>query len=268
MNPFLLVIILGIVEGVTEFLPVSSTGHMILVEKFINSPYVTKTFMDNFLIIVQLGAILSVVIYFWNDIHPFVKSKEIFNQRINLWSKVIVGVIPAGVLGLLLDDYITKFFLGNTKIVATTLILYGIIFCFIEDKIKKSNAIDKIEKIPYKLALAIGFFQCLAMIPGTSRSGATIIGALILGLTKGVAAEYSFFLAIPTMLGATLLKVVKNGLAFTPLEWQLLGIGFFISFVVAYVVIKWFMGYIKTRTFKLFGVYRIILGILVLLFLK
>ncbi len=238
MNPFLLVIILGIVEGVTEFLPVSSTGHMILVEKFINSPYVTKAFMDNFLIIVQLGAILSVVIYFWNDIqekfinspyvtkafmdnfliivqlgailsvviyfwndiHPFVKSKEVFAQRLNLWSKVIVGVIPAGVLGLLLDDYITEFFLGNTTVVAITLILYGIIFCFIEGKIKKANPITKIEDIPYKLALAVGFFQCLAMIPGTSRSGSTIIGALLLGLAKGVAAEFSFFLAIPTMI--------------------------------------------------------------------
>lgn len=268
MNPFLLVIILGIVEGVTEFLPVSSTGHMILVEKFINSPYVTKAFMDNFLIIVQLGAILSVVIYFWNDIHPFVKSKEVFAQRLNLWSKVIVGVIPAGVLGLLLDDYITEFFLGNTTIVAVALILYGIIFCFIEGKIKKANPITKIEDIPYKLALAVGFFQCLAMIPGTSRSGSTIIGALLLGLAKGVAAEFSFFLAIPTMMGATLLKVVKNGLSFTPLEWQLLGIGFVVSFIVAYVVIKWFMGYIKTKTFKLFGIYRIILGILVLLFLR
>ncbi|MCI6152136.1 MAG: undecaprenyl-diphosphate phosphatase [Fusobacterium perfoetens] len=268
MNPYLLVVILGIVEGITEFLPVSSTGHMILVEKFINSPYVSKDFMDNFLIIVQLGAILSVVLYFWKDIHPFVKSKEIFKERVSLWSKIIVGVLPAAVLGLLFDDYITEFFLGNTKIVATTLIFYGVIFCFIEEKIKKVKVIDNIKNIPYSLAIIIGFFQCLAMIPGTSRSGATIIGSLLLGLSKGVAAEFSFFLAIPTMMGATLLKLVKNGVSFTPIEWQLLGIGFFISFIVAFIVIKWFMGYIKTRTFKLFGIYRIILGILVFLFLN
>lgn len=268
MNPYLLVIILGIVEGITEFLPVSSTGHMILVEKFINSPYVTKDFMDNFLIIVQLGAILSVVLYFWKDIHPFVKNKEIFTDRLKLWSKIIVGVLPAAVLGLLFDDYITEFFLGNTTIVATTLIIYGIIFCFIEKNIKRTKVIDNIKYIPYSLAIIIGLFQCLAMIPGTSRSGATIIGSLLLGLSKGVAAEFSFFLAIPTMLGATLLKLIKHGINFSPIEWQLLGIGFFISFIVAFIVIKWFMEYIKTRTFKLFGIYRIILGILVFLFLN
>ncbi len=266
MNPYLLVIILGIVEGVTEFLPISSTGHMILVEKFINSPYVSKEFMNNFFIIVQLGAIISVILYFWKDIHPFVKSKEIFQKRINLWSKVVIGVIPAAVLGLLFDDYITEFFMGNTNIIAITLIIYGIAFYFIEDKIKIDNQITKIESIPYKLAFAIGIFQCLAMIPGTSRSGATIIGALLLGLSKGVAAEFSFFLAIPTMIGATLLKLVKSGMNFTTLEWQLLAIGFTISFLVAYFVIKWFMGYIKTKTFKAFGIYRIVLGVLVLIF--
>ncbi|WP_297406026.1 undecaprenyl-diphosphate phosphatase [uncultured Cetobacterium sp.] len=267
MNPFLLVIILGIVEGMTEFVPVSSTGHMILVERFINSPQVSKGFMDSFLVIIQFGAILSVVAYFWKDLTPFVKTKEEFNKKLSLWSKIIVGVLPAGVIGLLADDYISEFFMDNTTIVASMLILYGIIFILIERKNLKGN-INSIKEISYKLALTIGFFQCLAMIPGTSRSGATILGALLLGVSRGVAAEYSFFLAIPTMAGATLLKLLKNGLNFTILEWQLLGIGSVVSFVVAYIVIKWFMGYIRQKTFKVFGIYRIILGILVLLLMK
>lgn len=267
MNPFLLVIILGIVEGMTEFVPVSSTGHMILVERFINSPQVSKGFMDSFLVIIQFGAILSVVAYFWKDLTPFVKTKEEFNKKLSLWSKIIVGVLPAGVIGLLADDYISEFFMDNTTIVASMLILYGIIFILIERKNLKGN-INSIKEISYKLALTIGFFQCLAMVPGTSRSGATILGALLLGVSRGVAAEYSFFLAIPTMAGATLLKLLKNGLNFTTLEWQLLGIGSVVSFVVAYIVIKWFMGYIRQKTFKVFGIYRIILGILVLLLMK
>ncbi|MGB0405507.1 MAG: undecaprenyl-diphosphate phosphatase, partial [Fusobacterium sp.] len=216
----------------------------------------------------QFGAIISVVLYFWKDIHPFVKSKKVFKERMSLWSKIIVGVLPAGVIGLLADDYITEFFLGNTFIVALMLILYGIILFFIEDKISKVRKINSMSEISYKIAFIIGFFQCLAMIPGTSRSGATIIGALLLGLSKGVAAEFSFFLAIPTMMGATLLKLMKSGLNFTNLEWELLAVGFIVSFVVAYLVIKWFMGYIKTRTFKLFGVYRIILGTLVIILLN
>lgn len=268
MNPFLLVILLGIVQGVTEFLPISSTGHMILVEKFINSPNISKHFMDNFLVIVQFGSIISVLLYFWGDIHPFVKDKEVFVNRVTLWSKIVVGVIPAGVIGFLADDYITEMFMGNTKIVAIMLIVYGVILYFIEDKMKKERKVTSLKDISYKMALAVGFFQCIAMIPGTSRSGATIVGALLLGLSKSVAAEFSFFLAIPTMLGATLLKLLKSGLTFTPLEWKLMILGSVVAFVVAYIVIKWFMGYIKTRTFKLFGVYRIVLGILVLIILK
>ena len=267
MNPFLLVILLGIVQGVTEFLPISSTGHMILVERFINSPNISKHFMDNFLVIVQFGSIISVLLYFWGDIHPFVKNKEVLIERVTLWSKILVGVIPAGVIGFLADDYITEMFMGNTKIVAIMLIVYGIILYFIEDKIK-TKKITSLKDISYKTALAIGFFQCLAMIPGTSRSGATIVGALLLGLSKSVAAEFSFFLAIPTMFGATLLKLMKSGLSFTSQEWTLMFAGSFTAFIVAYIVIKWFMGYIKTRTIKLFGVYRIILGILVLLLIK
>lgn len=264
MNPFLIVIILGIVEGMTEFLPVSSTGHMILVERFIGSGDFSKSFMDSFLIIVQLGAILAVVIYFWKDLTPFVKDKATFVSRIRLWTKVVIGVLPAAVIGLLLDDYISAYFMDNVFVIATTLIFYGIILIIIEKYYKTAGKIDTLGKLSYKLAFVIGFFQCLAMIPGTSRSGSTIIGSLLLGLSRGVATEFSFFLAIPTMFGATLLKLVKNGVSFTALEWQLIGIGTLVSFVVAYLVIKWFMGYIKKRDFIFFGIYRIILGILVL----
>lgn len=266
MNPFLIVIILGIVEGMTEFLPVSSTGHMILVEKFINSSFFSKSFMDSFLIIVQLGAILAVVIYFWKDINPFVKEKEVFIQRFRLWVKVVVGVFPAAVIGLLLDDYISEYFMGNVVVVAMTLIFYGIILIVVEKCYDGVAHIDSFQKLGYKTAFTVGLFQCLAMIPGTSRSGATIIGSLLLGLSRGVATEFSFFLAIPTMFGATLLKLMKNGLKFSPIEWQLLGVGSVVSFVVAYLVIRWFMQYIKKRDFVSFGIYRIILGILVLFF--
>ncbi|MGL5000754.1 MAG: undecaprenyl-diphosphate phosphatase [Cetobacterium sp.] len=267
MNPFLLVIILGIVEGMTEFVPVSSTGHMILVERFINSSLVSKSFMESFLVIIQFGAILSVVAYFWKDLTPFVKTKDEFKERMSLWSKIVVGVLPAGIIGLLADDYISEFFMDSPTIVAIMLIVYGIIFLVVERK-QFSGSVDSIKKMSYKLAIAVGFFQCLAMIPGTSRSGATIIGALLLGVSRAAAAEYSFFLAIPTMAGATLLKLMKNGLNFTTLEWQLLAVGSIVSFVVAYIVINWFMGYIKKKTFKVFGIYRIILGILVLLLMK
>lgn len=267
MNPFLIVIILGIVEGMTEFLPVSSTGHMILVEKFIGSTFFTKSFMDSFLIIVQLGAIFAVVIYFWNDLTPFVKEREVFVQRFRLWAKVVVGVFPSAVLGLLLDDYISEYFMGNVVVVAMTLIFYGVILILVEKCYKGSYDIDSFAKMGYKKAFAVGFFQCLAMIPGTSRSGATIIGGLLLGLSRGVATEFSFFLAIPTMFGATLLKLLKNGLKFSPIEWQLLGVGSLVSFVVAYLVIRWFMSYIKKRDFVSFGIYRIVLGIVVLFFI-
>lgn len=267
MSLFLIVIILGIVEGMTEFLPVSSTGHMILVEKFIGSSEFSPKFMESFLIIVQLGAIIAVVIYFWDTLNPFVKDKKEFISKVRLWTKVVVGVLPAAVIGLLLDDYISEYFMDNVFVVAITLIFYGILLIAIEKYYKTEGKVNTLGKLSYKLAFIIGFFQCLAMIPGTSRSGATIIGSLLLGLSRSVATEFSFFLAIPTMFGATLLKLLKNGLNFTSLEWQLIGVGSLVSFIVAYLVIKWFMNYIKKKDFVFFGVYRIILGILVLIFL-
>lgn len=271
MNALILVIILAVVEGITEFLPVSSTGHMILVNKLIGGEYLSPTFTNSFLIIIQLGAILSVVVYFWKDLTPFVGTKERFILRFRLWLKIIVGVLPAMVIGLFLDDIIDKYFLDNVLIVAITLIAYGVIFIGIEVIYKLKNIKPKVKRfagLKYRTAFLIGFFQCLAMIPGTSRSGATIIGALLLGLSRPLAAEFSFYLAIPTMFGATALKLFKNGLAFTEMEWSYLALGSAIAFVVAYIVIKWFMDFIKKRSFTSFGLYRIILGIIVLVLLR
>lgn len=268
MNLILFVILLGLVEGITEFLPISSTGHMILVDNFINVQGLSKNFMDAFLIIIQLGAILSVVVYFWNDINPLVRDKEKAKEKWILWSKIAVGVLPAVVLGLKFDDYISEYFLDNSYIVSIMLIIYGVLFLFVGKFTDGRERIRDIKNITYKTALLIGFFQCLAMIPGTSRSGATIIGGLILALSRPVAAEFSFFLAIPTMFGATLLKVVKNGLSFTSFEWMLVGIGSLVAFITAYIVIKWFMTYIKSKDFKIFGIYRVIVGVLVLILLN
>ena len=270
MNAIILVVILAIVEGITEFLPVSSTGHMILVNKLIGGEYLSPTFINSFLIIIQLGAILSVVVYFWKDISPFVRTKKEFVLRFRLWLKIIVGVLPAMVIGLLLDDIIDKYFLDNVLIIAITLIVYGVIFIGIEVVYKLKKIRPKVKRfagLKYRTAFLIGFFQCLAMIPGTSRSGATIIGALLLGLSRPLAAEFSFYLAIPTMFGATALKLLKNGLAFTEMEWSYLALGSAIAFVVAYMVIKWFMDFIKKRSFASFGLYRIILGIIVIVLL-
>lgn len=264
MSAFLAVLILGIVEGITEYLPISSTGHLILAEKFLKTPELSPEFLKSFYVIIQLGAIFSVVVYFWKDLTPFLKDKEEFKERMSLWSKIIVGVIPSAILGVLFDDKIEEIMDGTT-VIAIALIFYGIILIFIEDKLKIKAKVKSLKEISYKLAIYIGLFQCLALIPGTSRSGATIIGALLLGVSRAAGAEFSFFLAIPTMAGATLLKLVKNGFGFTNMEWILLAEGLIVSFIVAYIVTKWFMGYIRTRTFKVFGYYRVIVGILVLL---
>ena len=278
------VLILSIVEGVTEFLPVSSTGHLILVNQFVK--LTPEGFSNAFNVIIQLGAILSVVVIYFHKLNPWSKekislpkkydklngqSKAYFilthpdGQTIRLWTKVIVGVLPAMVLGLLFDDLIDKY-LFNPITVAAMLVVWGIIIILIERKNrgKEAFAYERLEDVPYKIVLAIGFFQCLAMIPGTSRSAATIIGALLLGLSRPAAAEFSFFLAIPTMLGATALKLVKNLAGFTGYEWFLIVLGMVLSFIVAYAVIKKFLAYVKNNDFIPFGIYRIILGVLVL----
>ena len=259
------VFILSLVEGLTEFVPVSSTGHMILVDQFLKLSD-NKVFVDAFKIIIQLGAILSVVVYYWKKIFPFAKgnTKQESMDIIAMWVKIVIAVIPAVILGLKFDDIIEeKFF--NSLTVSIMLVFYGILLIWIETRKKKEEKIKSIKEMTIPLALGVGLFQCLAMIPGTSRSAATIIGGVLLGLNRVLATEFSFFLAIPTMLGATLVKIVKIGNVLTMEEWFLIGLGFVLSFIFAYAVIKVFMDYIKKHDFKVFGYYRIILGIIILL---
>lgn len=264
---FLRVLLLGIVEGMTEFLPVSSTGHLILAHQWLRLE--PESFQNAFDVIIQLGAILSVVVLYWRRLFPFTKTtqegrpKTAKDRRdtFRLWGKVIVGVIPAGVLGLLFDDLIDHY-LFRPSVVATTLVLWGIVIILMESK-KHRARYQSVHDLPLGLCLAIGCCQCLAMIPGTSRSAATIIGAMLLGVGRVAAAEFSFYLAIPTMAGATLLKVVKNAHGFSSHEWLLILFGAVVSFIAAIVVIRTFMDYIKNHDFKVFGIYRIIVGILV-----
>lgn len=261
------VLILSIVEGVTEFLPVSSTGHLILVNEFVSLK--PQSFSNSFNVIIQLGAILSVVVLYFEKLNPFSsnKSKQQKKNTIDLWLKVIVGVIPAGVLGFLLDDFIDEYLFGPVT-VTIALFVWGIIIVWIENKNKRIS-IDSVYKITYKTALLIGLVQCLAMIPGTSRSAATIIGAMLLGCSRGAAAEFSFFLAIPTMFGATLLKLAKmflGGTIFTAWQWFLLFLGCVFSFIVALLVIKLFLNYVQKHNFKVFGYYRIALSSILLVY--
>ena len=259
------VFILSLVEGLTEFVPVSSTGHMIIVDQFLKLSD-NKVFVDAFKIIIQLGAILSVVVYYWKKIFPFAKgnTKQESMDIIAMWIKIIIAVIPAVILGLKFDDIIEEKFFDSLT-VSIMLVFYGILLIWIETRKKKEEKIKSIKEMTIPLALGVGLFQCLAMIPGTSRSAATIIGGVLLGLNRVLATEFSFFLAIPTMLGATLLKIVKIGNVLTMEEWFLIGLGFVLSFIFAYAVIKVFMDYIKKHDFKVFGYYRIILGIIMLL---
>ena len=277
---FIKVLILSIVEGVTEFLPVSSTGHLILVNQFVKLE--PEGFSNAFNVIIQLGAILSVVVLYFERLNPWTKSKirlprnyENLNGRskayfilthpdkdtIKLWFKVIVGVLPAMVLGLLFDDLIDEY-LFNPMTVAAMLFIWGLIIIFVEKR-NKNIKYHSLADVPYMTIIMIGFFQCLAMIPGTSRSAATIMGAMILGLSRPAAAEFSFFLAIPTMLGATLLKLVKNFGGFSAYQWTLILIGMVLSFIVAFIVIKKFLSYVKKHDFIPFGIYRIILALVV-----
>lgn len=255
------VIILSLVEGLTEFIPVSSTGHMIIVDKFLKLSD-NQSFVNAFEIIIQLGAILAVVVYFWHKLWPFSKGLTKAQSRgiILKWIKIIIAVLPAVVLGLLFDDIIDKY-LFNVTVVASMLVFYGIVLIWVENGKRGNGGISTVKDIPISKLIGIGLFQCLAMIPGTSRSAVTIIGGVLLGLNRVLATEFSFFLAVPTMLGATLLKIVKMGAKLTGYEWMLIALGFVLSFIFAYIVIKVFMNYIKKHNFKIFGYYRIILGI-------
>lgn len=263
-------ILYGIVEGITEWLPISSTGHMILLEE-IMPMNVSKSFWSMFLVVIQLGAILAVVVLYWNKIFPFKKNKEGKYTSVKsiwiLWSKILVATIPAAIIGLALDDWIDAH-LYNGFVVAVMLILVGVAFIYIENRNKDMRpSVNSLSVLSYKDALIIGLFQVVAaVLPGTSRSGATIIGGLMIGVSRAVAAEFTFFLAIPVMFGASLLKLVKFGFAFSVLEFFILVIGMVVAFVVSIFVIRFLMSYIKKHDFKVFGWYRIVLGAFVLIF--
>ena len=285
---FIKVVILGIVEGITEWLPISSTGHMILVDEFIKLD-MTPEFKEFFLVVIQLGAILAVVVLYWNKLWPFYirqippkKQKAIKRQpavtrwiltfveafcdkeKWILWFKILVACLPTIIIALPFNDIIEEKF-NNYVVVAIALIVYGVLFIFIENYNKKRRpSCTSLEDLSFKTAFLIGVFQVLSVIPGTSRSGSTIIGGILVGTSRTVAAEFTFFLAIPVMFGASLLKLVKFGFAFTASEVMILVVGIVVAFVVSILAIKFLVGYIKKHDFKVFGWYRIILGILVL----
>lgn len=280
------VVLLGIVEGITEWLPISSTGHMIIIDEFVQLN-VTPEFKEMFFVVIQLGAIMAVVVLYWSKLWPFVSGKKNDNVKyaqnyrgsnglikflnkyvkwdtMQMWFKVLVAALPAAIIGLPFDDKLDELFY-NFQTVSITLIVYGIIFIIVENRNKnKKPVVTNFEQLTYKHAILIGIFQILALIPGTSRSGSTIIGAILIGTSRYVAAEFSFFLAIPVMLGASFLKLVKFGFEFQAGELTILIIGMVTAFVVSVIAIKTFMSYIKKKDFKVFGYYRIILGIILI----
>ena len=261
-------VILGVVEGLTEWLPISSTGHMILVDEFIKLD-VTKQFMDMFLVVIQLGAILAVVVLNFEKLNPFSswKSRQEKRDTVELWKKVIVATLPAGIIGLMLNKFMEEH-LMTAPVVATTLIFYGILFIIIENYNKRRHPrITDLRNLDYKTALIIGFFQVLSLVPGTSRSGATIIGGLLFGASRYVATEFTFFLAIPVMFGASFLKMVKFGIHYTGAEVLILVLGMVTAFIVSILSIRFLLSYIKTNDFKAFGWYRIVLGIVVIAYM-
>jgi len=288
---WLKVLLLGIVEGITEWLPISSTGHLILVDEFVRLNQ-SESFMEMFNVVIQLGAILAVVVLYWEKLWPFHTKKKAnvsnwfkkepsnsitkcvqnfcnnycFMDKIILWLKIVLACIPAMVVGLPLDDWMEEH-LHNATVVSLALILYGIVFIVIENYNKKRRPrIESLDTLSFKDAFLIGVFQVLSLIPGTSRSGSTIIGGILIGTSRELAAEFTFFLAIPVMFGASLLKLLKFGLAFTGMELAVLIVGMVVAFGVSIFAIKFLMGYIKKHDFKVFGWYRIVLGIIVLLY--
>jgi undecaprenyl-diphosphatase len=258
-------IVLGVVEGITEWLPISSTGHMILVEQFIKLN-TSDAFQEMFRVVIQLGAIMAVVILYFNKLNPLSPKKSLQQKKdtMSIWYKVIIGMLPAAIIGVPLDDWLDAH-LYNYQTVALMLVIYGVLFIVIENIHKgKTSRIQSFKSLSYKTAFLIGMFQVLSLIPGTSRSGATILGAIILGTSRTIAAEYSFFLSIPVMFGASAIKLLKFGFHFTGLELAILAIGTIVAFVVSIVAIRFLLGYIKTNDFKAFGWYRIVLGVLVM----
>lgn len=269
MWEILKVIFLGIVEGITEWLPISSTGHMLLVDEFIQLN-MTEEFKEMFFILIQLGAIIAVILLFWNKMFPFQwknKTKPlIIKDTFSIWFKVVVACIPGAIITILFDDYVETHF-QTPPVIAATLIFYGIAFIVIEKWNKtKTPKVAELADITYKTAFLIGLFQVLSIIPGTSRSGATIIGALLIGVSRVAAAEFTFFLAVPVMIGMSALKLLKFGFNFTGTELAVLLLGMATAFVVSVIVIKFLMSYIKKKDFTVFGWYRIVLGIIILIY--
>ena len=262
-------LLFGIVEGITEWLPISSTGHLILLEEYISFNGVREGFWSVFEVVIQLGAILAVLVLFWNRVWPFSRKGEVLGmikrEQLQLWIKILISCVPAAVVGLLFDDQINDLFY-NSVTVAIMLIVVGVAFILVEQHNKHTQAkVTTLSGITYSLAFAIGMFQLIAAVfPGTSRSGATILGALLLGIGRKAAAEYTFVLGIPVMFGASLLRVAKFGLSFTALEYVILLVGLIVAFVVSLICIRFLMDYIKKHDFKIFGWYRIALGIVVL----
>ena len=269
MLEILKAILFGIVEGITEWLPISSTGHLILLNEFINLK-VSDEFQSMFDVVIQLGAILAVIVLFFRKLNPFAPSKNVQEkkQTWDLWFKVIAAIIPSGIVGVLFDDWMDEH-LHNGTVVALALILYGIAFILVERRNtgKHLRIIRDVYAIDYKTAILIGLFQCLSLVPGTSRSGSTILGAILLGVGRSAGAEFSFFMAIPTMLGASAIKVLKfllSGATAGGLEWAVLLVGCVVSFLVSVLVIRGLMEYVRKHSFSAFGVYRIVLGVIVL----
>ena len=268
MFEILKAILFGIVEGITEWLPISSTGHLILLNEFLTLQ-VSEEFQSMFDVVIQLGAILAVIVLFFNKLNPFSPKKSATKKRLTweLWFKVCLAILPSGIVGILFDDWMDAH-LHNGIVVALMLIVYGVAFIWVERMNQgKKPLVSDVYKIDYKTALMIGLFQCLSLVPGTSRSGSTILGAILIGVSRGAAAEFSFFMAIPTMLGASAIKGLKfllSGVSATGLEVGVLAVGCVVSFVVSLLVIKALMEYVRKHSFSAFGIYRIVLGILVL----
>lgn len=257
-------ILIGIIEGITEWLPISSTGHMYLFDEFIKLN-MTDEFKEMFFVVIQLGAILAVILLYWRKLFPISfdnKKFEIKQDTISLWLKVLVGIIPAAIVGIPFEDSIDALFY-NYQVITAALIVYGVLFIILENRNKnKKSKINSFGQMSYMTAFWIGVFQVLSLIPGTSRSGSTILGAILIGCSREVAAEYSFFMAIPIMFGASLIKILKFGFAFSGQELQILIVGMIVAFVVSILAIKFLVGYIKKKDFKAFGYYRIVLGLI------
>lgn len=255
------VVILGIIQGITEWLPVSSTGHMLLFDALLPLN-LSEDFVSVFMVVVQLGSILAVVVLYFNRLWPLKKSRQESMRTLRLWGRVLIATIPAGVVGLLFDDIIDQK-LSTWPVIAAALAIYGVLYIVLEKKVRIRTRVETLDDISIRDALYMGFFQMLALIPGTSRSGSTILGGMIGGISRPVAAEFSFFMALPVMAGASLLRLIKSGLAFSGAEWGYLALGSLVAFLVSLAAIKGLMSYVRSHDFSVFGVYRIVLAVVV-----